>query len=109
MGEICGLKFYLSCVHTPQSKFVIEIPLCGNKGIFVTEFVILGKNPPFYVVNECVQKWVPACRYFENNFVVYVHIINETIHIPFSASKRWLIFSYIVKDDITKKTRNHRY
>ena len=55
MGEIFGLKFHFSCVHTPQ-MFFIEIPSCGNKVIFVTEFVILCKNPPFYDVNEWVQK-----------------------------------------------------
>ena len=55
MGEIFGLKFHLLCVNTPQM-------------FFFTDFIILCKNPPFYKVNEWVQKWVPACSNFENNF-----------------------------------------
>ena len=60
MSEIFGLKFHLSCVHTVNrtyTTFFIEISWCGNQGIFVTEFFILGKNPPFNAVNEWVQKW----------------------------------------------------
>ena len=71
MGEIFGLKFHLSSVHTyvhTQQFLFIEIPSCRNKVIFVTEFVILGKNPPFYIVNEWIQKWVPTCMYFKNIF-----------------------------------------
>ena len=51
-------------------NFFIEIPSCGKKFIFVTEFVILDKNPPFYEVNKWVQKWVPACSNFKNIYPI---------------------------------------
>jgi hypothetical protein len=35
--------------HIPD--FFFEIPLCTKKVIFVTELLILCKNPPFYEVN----------------------------------------------------------
>jgi hypothetical protein len=50
MDEICGLKFYLLCVHTTQ--IFIEIPPCAKKIIFSTEFVLLDLNPHFYEVNQ---------------------------------------------------------
>ena len=37
MGEIFGLKFHMHIQHTDFS----EIPSCGNKVIFATEFAIL--------------------------------------------------------------------
>ena len=40
MGEN-GLDFYLSYVQTLQN-FLLEIPSCPKKDIFVTEFVIWG-------------------------------------------------------------------
>ena len=51
MDEICGLKFYLLCVHTSQN-FFIEIPPCANNVIFSTEFVLLDLNSHFYEVNQ---------------------------------------------------------
>ena len=33
---------------------------------FVTEFVILGKNPPFYEVNQRVKKRVLRMEEFQN-------------------------------------------
>ena len=36
--------------------FFFEIPPCGKKVIFHTEFVILGKNLPFYEVGEISKK-----------------------------------------------------
>ena len=42
------------CIVYIHHNFFIEILSCGNKVIFVTEFVILGKNPPFNEVNEWV-------------------------------------------------------
>ena len=59
MGEICGLKFHFLYVHTYITKKIIEIPPCGKKVIFVTEFVILCKSPPFYEVKLIRRKWLP--------------------------------------------------
>ena len=67
MGEIVGLKFHLSFLHTPL-RFLFEIPPCGKKVIFVTEFVILCKNHSFSEVNHCVRKLLPAWRDFKNIF-----------------------------------------
>ena len=40
-------------------KSGLEIPPCGQKIIFVTEFVILGNNLPFYEVeNNSKQKFL---------------------------------------------------
>ena len=36
--------------------------------IFDTEFVILGKNPCCYEINQWVQKWLCAWRKFKNIF-----------------------------------------
>jgi hypothetical protein len=49
VGEIFGLKFHVSNLHAPQ-RFFFEIPPCGKMVIFVTEFIILCKNPLFYKV-----------------------------------------------------------
>ena len=38
-----------------------EIPPCCKKGVFVTEFVVLGKNLPFYEVGENNFLTFPAC------------------------------------------------
>ena len=50
MNEICGLKFHLLYVDMPQD-FFLEISPCANRVIFVTEFELLTKTPPFYEVN----------------------------------------------------------
>ena len=50
MDEICGLKFHLSYVDMPQD-FFLEIPPCAHHVIFITDFVLLIKTPPFYEVN----------------------------------------------------------
>ena len=54
MDEICGLKFHLSHVNMPQD-FFSEIPPCAHHVIFVTEFVLLIKIPPFYEVNSLIE------------------------------------------------------
>jgi hypothetical protein len=51
MGEIFGLNFHLSYLHTPQT-FFFEILPWAMKVIFVTDFVIFVKNPPFFEVNQ---------------------------------------------------------
>ena len=51
MGEICGLKFHLICVHTSHF-FFIEIPPCAKGVIFINEFSLLSTNLPFYEVKE---------------------------------------------------------
>ena len=50
MDEIFDLKFYLSCACTYTTKNIFENPQSANKIIFVTEFVMQGKNPHFYGV-----------------------------------------------------------
>ena len=55
MNEICGLKFHLSYVDMPQD--FLEIPPCAHHVIFITEFVLLMKIPPFYEVNLSNRKW----------------------------------------------------
>ena len=42
-----------------------EIDTYVNKFIFVTEFVILGKIPHFYEVNQWVLKWLRAWSDFK--------------------------------------------
>ena len=53
MGEICGLKFHLFHAYTSHF-FIIEIPPCARNVIFITEFAILSKSPPFYFI----RKWL---------------------------------------------------
>ena len=65
MDYLYGLKFYLSYVHIPD--FFFEIPLCTKKVIFVTELLILCKNPPFYEVNILLTK--KALRIEEFHFL----------------------------------------
>ena len=38
-------------------KNIFEIPPCAHHVIFVTEFVLLTKTPPFYEVNSFNRKW----------------------------------------------------
>ena len=47
MDVIFDLKFHLPYTNIPQKDF-FEILPCANKVNFVTEFVIQGKDPPFY-------------------------------------------------------------
>jgi hypothetical protein len=49
MGEIFGLKFHLTYLRNPQG-FFLEIPPCGKKVIFVSEFLTLLKRPHFYEI-----------------------------------------------------------
>ena len=57
MKEICGLKFHLSNVDMPP-HFFPEIPPCAHHVIFITEFVLLIKTPPFNEVNSFNRKWL---------------------------------------------------
>ena len=43
-----GVKFDISSLSTYITNIFFEITSCEKKVIFVTEFVPLGKNPPFY-------------------------------------------------------------
>jgi hypothetical protein len=36
----------------------LEIPPCTHHVIFITEFVLLIKTPPFYEVNSFNRKWL---------------------------------------------------
>ena len=38
-------------------KNIFEIPPCDHLVIFITEFVLLTKTPPFYEVNSFNRKW----------------------------------------------------
>ena len=53
-GEICGLKFPISYVDTPQK--ILKSLQAEKRSFFVhTEFVILGKTSSFYEINEWVR------------------------------------------------------
>ena len=58
MDEICGLKFHLSYLVDMPQDFFLEIPPCEHHDIFITEFVLLIKTPPFYEVNSFNRKWL---------------------------------------------------
>jgi hypothetical protein len=53
MDEICGLKFQYSYAK----RFILEIPPCPHHFIFITEFLLLIKTPPFYEANSFNRKW----------------------------------------------------
>ena len=55
MEEICGLKLHFSYLDMPQD-FFWELPPCANHVIFITEFVLLTKTPPFYEGNSFNRK-----------------------------------------------------
>ena len=77
MGEICGLKFHLIYVQcTYITNFFIQIPQCAKGVIFITEFALLSTNLPFYEV-----KMTPFAHggISIKNFVMHVHILNETL------------------------------
>ena len=47
--------------------------------IFVTEFVNLGNNPPFYEVNQQVGKCLGAWRDLKKLLPMYLYTIDETL------------------------------
>ena len=51
---IFGLKMM---VKSGLEKNIFEIPPCAHHVIFITEFVLLTKTPPFYEVNSFNRKW----------------------------------------------------
>ena len=53
MGEILAMM-----VKSGLEKNIFEIPPCAHHVIFITEFVLLIKNPPFYEVNSFTRKWL---------------------------------------------------
>ena len=70
MDEICGFKFHLSCVDCRYDTIIIlEIPPCAFHVIFITEFVLLIKIPPFFEVNSFV------CTYMYVSLLRSYHII----------------------------------
>ena len=48
MDEICG--FHLSYVSRYATGIFLEISPCRQHVVFITEFVLLLKTPPFYEV-----------------------------------------------------------
>ena len=52
MNEIFDLKFHLSYVHKEVTTSFFEITPSAKK------FVTLSQNPPFYKVNQYVQKYL---------------------------------------------------
>ena len=59
MDEICGLEFHLSYVDCRYAtRIFLKIPPCAQHVIFITEFVLLIKTPPFYKVNSFNRKWL---------------------------------------------------
>ena len=57
MDEICGVKFRLSYVDMPQ-EFLWKFFNSHTIVIFITEFVLLIKTPPFYEANSFNRKWL---------------------------------------------------
>ena len=51
-----------------MKKKNIETPPCAKEVIFITEFAILPKIPPFYEVKKIFQKRLSAWRNFKNIF-----------------------------------------
>ena len=51
-------------VKSGLEKNILEIPPFVHHVIFITEFVLLNKTPPFYEVNSFNRKW----RNFKNIF-----------------------------------------
>ena len=45
-------------VKSGLEKNVFEISPCAHHVIFITEFVLLTKTPPFYEVNLFNRKWL---------------------------------------------------
>jgi len=68
MDEICGLKFYLLCVHTSQ-KILLK-SLHAQRWSFLVLNLYLDLNPHFYEVNQEVWKRPRAWRNFKNIFCV---------------------------------------
>ena len=58
------LKLSLN-ICTCITIFFNEIHPCTKKVIFITEFVILFKNPPFYEVKKIFQERLSAWRNFK--------------------------------------------
>ena len=107
-GQVClSLKSHLGsfhklCLHflsmlVPSNFF--EIPPCGNMAIFVTEFVIWCKNPPFREVKWIRRKGLLhegiSKIFFLDHFLP--SFLGQKwltfIPIPLCASKWWLDFS----------------
>ena len=65
MDGIFGLTFSFIILRYTTNKNVISP--CAEKVILGTEFVNLGKNPPFYELNKWVQKWPLAWRNSKKN------------------------------------------
>ena len=40
------------------TRTFLEIPTCAHHVIFISQFVLLTKNPPFYKVNSFNRKWL---------------------------------------------------
>ena len=53
-NSISGLKMMRKI---GLGKNIFEIPPCAHHVIFITEFVLLIKIPPFYEVNSFSRKW----------------------------------------------------
>ena len=54
MKEIGGLKFHLSYVDN-VTRIFLENPPCADHVIFITEFALFIKTPPFYEVNSFLK------------------------------------------------------
>jgi hypothetical protein len=65
----CILTPNMPLIHTSfTSQSFFEIPPSAKKAFFVTEFLILCKNPSFYEVNLILPKRLCAWRNFKNIF-----------------------------------------
>ena len=104
MGEICGLKFHLIYVDASQKR-IIEISPCAKKVIFITEFAILCKNPPFYEVKKYFPKKALCMEEFQNKFsrplftIIFKPKILSLESFTWSKWNMYLNFRYIFHFD----------
>ena len=54
MGEICGLKFHFSHMHTSQKKIIEILPPVRKEGDFFTEFCNFAKFRKCSSENEVI-------------------------------------------------------
>ena len=101
-GQVCfSLKFHLPYLYSTSHRIFFEIPPCRNMAIFVTQFVIWCKNPPFCVkwirrkglLHKGISK-IFFLDHFSPSFLGQKWL--TFIPIPFCASKWWLDLSDIV-------------
>ena len=70
------------------TRFFLEIPPCAHHVIFITEFVLLIKIPPFYEVNSINRKWqahvgISKIIILDRFYRVYVKLVKVYFSVTF--------------------------